>query len=34
MALPAVTAAANSVLPSICFNLIKFAISYKYLLFL
>jgi hypothetical protein len=31
IALPALTAACNSVLPSICFNLIKFAISYKYL---
>lgn len=32
IALPALIAASNCALPSICFNLIKFAISYKYLL--
>jgi len=30
IALPALIAASNCELPSICFNLIKFAISYKY----
>ena len=34
IASPALTAASSCSLPSICFNLIKFAISYKYLIFL